>query len=731
MMLKNLLFSFCFFAACLNQQAIAQITIAEARLQPVGTEVTVRGVVTHGSELGVIRYIQDPTAGIGLYSTTFTTTLSAGDSVEVTGTLDDFNGLLELQPISALTVIQPATTIPAFQTVENASLNESLESELVQMNGVVFSSGGNTFSANTSYTFTQGTGTGSLYVRTNSPLIGQTIPVGTITLNGICSEYNGLYQVLARTIEDFIIPAGINITSLVSVDDFQQTTATVSWETNIPGTTSILYGKTPALELGLLSDANPVTNHTYTFNGLEPGHLYYFVAFSSANGNSSSAPTKVFGTVSNSSGDMKAWFNHPVYNHPEAYLNETIDDTLIYYINQADSSIDLTIYDFISEGIGSISTAINEAWNRGVRVRFISDGNLVSTNTGVSELLAEIPKITSPTGGNYTIMHNKFVVIDANHSDPNKPLVWTGSTNWSDRQINRDPNNVILIQDQTLARTYQAEFNEMWGSSGANPDTINSKFGSQKTDNTPHEFKINGKRVECYFSPSDNTNASLIKTMKTADDTLSFATMLITRTDIRETIDTLVQSGVLVKGIINSDTTTLVYNELLLSMGNNLFVNPDTHVIMHHKFFTADAYTDSDPLVWTGSHNWSTNANTRNDENTVVVHDATIAQLYHAAYFSLANPIIEDTTGISTIQAGINFKLFPSPLSSDQTLYVIPNFSGKQTIEMFDLNGRQIQQNQVNLISGQASAIELNQAFVSGIYFLKIGNEYLKFTIAN
>ena len=105
--------------------------------------------------------------------------------------------------------------------------------------------------------------------------------------------------------------------------------------------------------------------------------------------------------------------------------------------------------------------------------------------------------------------------------------------------------------------------------------------------------------------------------------------------------------------------------------------------------------------------------------------------MYHTAYFSLVNPEIEDTTGISTIQAGINFKLFPSPLSSDQTLYVIPNFSGKETIEMFDLNGRKIQQNQANLISGQAISIELSNSIVSGIYFLRIGNEYLKFTIAN
>ena len=57
-------------------------------------------------------------------------------------------------------------------------------------------------------------------------------------------------------------------------------------------------------------------------------------------------------------------------------------------------------------------------------------------------------------------MHNKFVVFDANSSDPDKPIVWTGATNFTDGQINTDPNNVIIVQDQSLAKTFQLEFKE-------------------------------------------------------------------------------------------------------------------------------------------------------------------------------------------------------------------------------------------------------------------------------
>jgi hypothetical protein len=214
-----------------------------------------------------------------------------------------------------------------------------------------------------------------------------------------------------------------------------------------------------------------------------------------------SAPIKPYGTKSLSSGNVKVYFNASVNNDYAVGQNaiqlfEALDDTLIAYIDRAEQSLDVTIYDFDNTNISNISTAIKAAQERGVKVRFISDGSLEATNFAVSELLPTVPKILSPTGTGYTIMHNKFVVIDANHSNPNKPIVWTGATNWTDRQINRDPNNVIIVQDQTLARNYKLEFDEMWGDTGVVANLTNSRFGQYKTDNTPHEFIINGKRVQ-------------------------------------------------------------------------------------------------------------------------------------------------------------------------------------------------------------------------------------------
>ena len=709
----------------ITSSVFGQITIAEARLLGVNANVTFRGVITNGSELGLIRYIQDGTGGLGIYSSNFAGQLNRGDSVEISGTIVDFNGLLELTPVTASNPFG-LTTLPNPQVVTPLQLNEDLESELVRLNGVVFADGGTAFAGNTSYTFSQGAEQSTIYVRNGSPLVGQTIPVGNIDLVGICSQYNAIYQVLPRDTNDFIVPPGISIISTININNLQTNGATLSWQTDLAGTTEVTYGLTTLLELGTLSDNNPVTSHSYTLNTLLPGQIYYAQASSSLNGDTSTSSIQVFGTQSLSAGWIKSYFNHEVDNTngsslPELVQINALDDTLIAYINRAELTIDLTIYDFDNESISSISEAINDAYNRGVLVRFISDGSRDSSNYGTLDLIPEIQRLLSPVGGNYSIMHNKFVVIDADHENPNKPIVWTGSTNWTDRQINRDPNNVIIVQDQTLARTYKLEFEEMWGSTNEYADTTVSRFGFEKQDNTPHEFVIGGKRVECYFSPSDNTNQELIKTLLTANDSLQFATMLITRFDIANAIDTLLTNGVPVAGLINNTSTTTVYSQLLASMGNQLFVNTDTNIIMHHKFFVVDAGSDNDPIVWTGSHNWSTNANTRNDENTLVVHDAEVADWYYRAYYRLTHPVIPDSTvGVLNVDNDNAVQIFPTLVNQPSTMQLVSAINEPASIQFTDMKGKFLFNGKLELKKGQTLSLSMLPNVADGLYLVSV-----------
>ena len=106
--MKKILFNLALLA--IGQQAFAQ-TIEQVRNLGIGQTVTVSGVVTNGSELGPIRYLQDGTAGIACYGSNLNT-VQKGDSITATGVLFEFSGLLELSPTNTFTnhgqaVIQP------------------------------------------------------------------------------------------------------------------------------------------------------------------------------------------------------------------------------------------------------------------------------------------------------------------------------------------------------------------------------------------------------------------------------------------------------------------------------------------------------------------------------------------------------------------------------------------------------------------------------------------------
>ena len=108
--------------------------ILTARQQGIGANVTVTGIVTNGDELGPIRYIEDGTAGLALYDLTTNLLLSGcvrGDSITVSGTLVDYNGLLELNPTSAAFIHSNNNVLPTPQNLTPNQIGEATESEPV------------------------------------------------------------------------------------------------------------------------------------------------------------------------------------------------------------------------------------------------------------------------------------------------------------------------------------------------------------------------------------------------------------------------------------------------------------------------------------------------------------------------------------------------------------------------------------------------------------------------
>ncbi len=707
-------------------------SISLARAAAIGSTVSVRGKVTNGSELGVIRYLQDNVSGIAIYGSNVAS-INRGDSIVATGTLTSYNNLLEITPVT-YTVITPAGNMPAPIVITPNAFNETYEGRLIRIDNCTISNPGTNFAGNTNYTITAATQTTVLRISVTSNLVGTVIPSGTVSVIGIGSQFcsspasgcTSGYQLLPRDQNDIINNSSIFLTSQPASSVISTSGFDIMWTTNIAGTYYIKYGLTPNLELGVLNGSGSSASPSVAVTGASPATIYYAKVFSVNGADKDSSNVKVFCTKSLSSGSIKVYFNrtvdHSVSSGTNAFYNPAIGDSLAAYINRAKSTVDLTIYNWDdSAGGDKITTALNAAYARGIKIRLIYDGTVSSPPAGIISLNPAIKKVASPQGSGYTIMHNKFVIIDANRSNPNDAVVWTGATNWTKNQLGLDPNNVIIFQDQSMARGYKLEFDEMWGDSSitSSSNTALAKYGQYKKDNTPHEYNVNGKRVESYFSPSDGTNSHILSTIATANSDLYFAQLLITRNDLANKIASQITANSLTaKGIVNDTAgagatpyfimrTPMTSANLKINRFNNIF---------HHKYLIVDqSNSASDPLVLTGSHNWSNGADQKNDENTVIVHDATIANMYFQEF---TQRFKDEITGIEAYEAHGTALVYPNPAKNEFSVKI----DSKETtaaVTLTDVLGKQaVSTPQTSITNGVITISGLD--LPTGVYIVNV-----------
>ncbi len=710
------------------------ISIAAARTLPVGSVVTVNGTVTSGTEFGTIRYIQDGTGGIGLFSTSLTS-LQRGDNVTVTGTTAQFQNLLEITTVTSWTLNSTGNPLPTPLQLTPSQLGESNESMLVRIAGVSFISTG-VFTSNTTYPFNSNGQTGVVFIRSSNPLVGRPIPTGTIELTGINSQYGTQYQMLPRDSNDLAVTGALSISKQPYPQNITTAGFDISWETNVAANHFLRYGLTTSLELGTLAGPSSTNQSIVSVTGGTASQLYYVQAVSLNGTDSAFSPIRPFITQSLSSGIIKPYFTQPVDNANGAignnyavYLNNSADDTIKAYIDRTSSTLDIAIYSFDSPGGNLIAQAINDAYARGVQVRIISDGS--NTNNALQLLNPAIPVLQSPITPPfyYGIMHNKFVIMDANHTNPLKPVVLSGSTNWTIGQLEDDRNNLVFIQDKSLAKVYTMEFEEMWGGSGSQPNLALAKFGPDKSDNTPHILNVGGKVVESYFSPSDNVNAQIIRTIQSADHNLAFATLVLTRTDLAYAIeDRALNYGVGVSGMMNDSSggSGTAFQIIQNAIGANmlLFDFANNPGIMHHKYALVDhTYLNSDPMVLTGSHNWSSAATQRNDENTLIIHDHNIVNQYFQEFLHLYNGN-GGSLGVEDVNSTDVYGMTAYPNPTDDFAYL--NFQSSKsyagTLTVHDIAGRLMYSEVVFINQGTNQfKLDVSEA-ATGIYLVAIGN---------
>lgn len=182
--------------------AITEVQGTSSESPLLGEQVTIAGRVTANFDNTV--YIQQKNessrAGICVYDALKTGNI--GDSIVVTGTVAEYATLTELSDIEYLYNFKQTDSI-APMVVTTTELSEDLEGMLVTIENVTFNDGGSTVKEqNTSFTFYDDYGEGTLYSAWNSKIVGETLPSGKVNLTGVVSAYNGSYQILARGISD-------------------------------------------------------------------------------------------------------------------------------------------------------------------------------------------------------------------------------------------------------------------------------------------------------------------------------------------------------------------------------------------------------------------------------------------------------------------------------------------------------------------------------------------------
>ena len=676
--------------------------IASARQQTLGATVTITGIVTNGPELGVIRYIEDITAGIALYDQTtnnYLANITRGDSITITGTLADYNGLLEVYVTGFPIIHSNNNILPTPQLLTPSQIGEPTESELLQIDNVIFNAGGGFFAVG-SYDFNSSGQQGTIYIRTNHPLLGSFIPVGPVTLVGISSQYtfsvpaNDGYQLLPRDSADIILSGNIVLTSAVLQTNITTTSFDLTWSTSDSATTNANYGLTANLG-SLLTFPTNTTTHTISLTGLQPATFYNVQCYSVKGLDTAFSSLGIYSTESNSSGIIRPYFNHTVdvsfsTGTDAQNISTYFNDTIKAYIDLAQNTLDICVY---NASDATLADAINDAYNRGVQVRYIADDDVV--NSMLNDLDPNIPIVYRDpnTAG---IMHNKFIIIDVNSI--NNSWIMGGSCNWTNpSNLFNDYNNIIFIQDQALAKAYTLEFEEMWA----------GNFGTHKLDNTPHKFLINSKEVELYFSPSDQTTSKILNTISNVDYSFEFALLSFTKDDIGSAIiDKDAEFGVSIRGILEDQNVNGSEYDALIDAGVNIKSHAGITHQIHHKYAIADAnIVASDPTVLTGSHNWSNNAENNSDENTLIIHDATIANIYLQEFEKRWGEI--SNSNFVNSQMELDLITYPNPSTSKINIHT--------QLDIFNINIYKIDGTLIN--SRKEKSIEINE---KGVYFIKV-----------
>jgi phosphatidylserine/phosphatidylglycerophosphate/cardiolipin synthase-like enzyme len=343
-------------------------------------------------------------------------------------------------------------------------------------------------------------------------------------------------------------------------------------------------------------------------------------------------------------GDLQVYFNDPGTRAQNMWEPDAVQ-IMIDLIDQSGATLDLAVMGFNRQ---ELVDAVLRAHDRGVIVRMVGDADHLY-NSGYTQLMdRHIPVVV---GNGPHIMHDKFMIVD-------ERFVQAGTSNWTDTDLRHNSNNFVVIDSPEVADDFQAEFDQMFA----------GRFGHLKEEYfNGRSYQVGDTEIEVWFSPNEDAMGRILEYVDAAEESIRFTIFAFTKDQVGSSyvrkqaefdakdlaegisLDANFRDRRSVAGMIDQSQlhSNGQYHEVYRLLGagidmrmdgNDNGLHPGDYQAgggrLHSKTMVIDAY-GADPIVLTGSFNWSASATVSNDEVLLVLKGERIARLYDEYFESL------------------------------------------------------------------------------------------------
>lgn len=214
--------------------------------------------------------------------------------------------------------------------------------------------------------------------------------------------------------------------------------------------------------------------------------------------------------------------------------------SIISQLDKAQETVDIAMFSLNSPELYSKLSRINK---KGVRVRLIIDKNRIHLLKNLEKNYGPL-KVVSNHSGN---MHHKFAIIDAN---TDQAQLLTGSTNWTNTQLERDDCSLLHTSDPSLIKLYHQRFERLLNSfekGESAKELVEKKLKANK-------IQYDDSWVELWFSPKNNKlsfRKRLLSLLNNANSEIIIGQWLINDHAIKEILFDKLKQGLAIKLVID------------------------------------------------------------------------------------------------------------------------------------------------------------------------------------